>query len=77
MPQKTDLVPVEDVNKRRLDEWQQELNKVHATALLCIGIGHDHESGKAHLCMPDSVSEEWIIVHLEFVLRQLKNKTHV
>lgn len=42
-----------NINRGRLAGWARTLAAQHATAVLVVGVGHDHASGSLHLCIPD------------------------
>jgi hypothetical protein len=46
-------VPVDAINAERLERWRKRLSDSHATALITIGIGHDHNLGALVLCAPE------------------------
>jgi hypothetical protein len=37
------------INRERLERWRRLLNNQHATALILVGIGHDHVSGQVQV----------------------------
>ncbi len=44
------MVPVEQITKQRLERWSAHFLKAHATPLLLIGMGHDHNIGQVVIC---------------------------
>ena len=65
-------VPVDHINEERLDRWRQRLQQEHATALVLIGVGHDHKIGQLTVITCDGVSDEYLAAYLRFALEQLK-----
>lgn len=52
------------INLNRLRKWGNKLRDDHATALILVGIGHDHKKGKTFFCtaedLPDGELYIWI-----------------
>jgi len=42
-----------NINRERLAGWAKTLTAQHSTAVVVIGVGHDHASGSLHICIPD------------------------
>lgn len=46
-------VPTEAITKERLERWENRLSAAHATPILLVAIGHDHNSGQLVVCTLD------------------------
>jgi hypothetical protein len=57
---------IELINVERLDGWEKQLTEHHATPILLVGVGHDHVSGKIHIC----VNEDFPDQHIQTFLRK-------
>lgn len=65
------MVPTEQITRERLAGWTKRLDSEHATPMLLIGIGHDHTSGQAVLCIPEDIPMERVRELLQFTLDRL------
>ena len=40
---------IQEINNNRMQKWAKKLTDVHATTIIAIGIGHDHNSGQIQI----------------------------
>ncbi len=66
---------VQNINRERLAGWAKTLTAEHATAVVVIGVGHDHVSGSMHICIPDDdeVGPDFVRGMLARALKHLYN----
>lgn len=65
----------EAITKLRLAEWAKALSTDHATPMLLVGIGHDHNSGKISLCVPEGIDDAVIVNTLKYALIHFTKKS--
>lgn len=65
---------IRQINKLRLEGWADVLTKQHATSVLLIGVGHDHVSGKFHLCTTEDCEDETLLEVLQAITSNLKRQ---
>jgi len=63
---------IDSISKQRLYSWKEKLNAEHATPVLLLGVGHDHNNGKIVICVTEDRSDQEIILFLEKALASLK-----
>lgn len=61
----------------RFARWSRKLADNHATPLIAIGVGHDHNSGQVHICTleNDEMSNDVIAAFLKHAVDLLEGKT--
>lgn len=61
------------INRDRLERWGTWLTNQHATALVLIGVGHDHVSGRLRVCqLEDGPADRELALLLRAVADQLE-----
>jgi hypothetical protein len=61
----------------RLADWGEVLAGLHATPLLCLGVGHDHDRGTLRVCLPeDPEMEAYLPALLRRVAREIEEGRH-
>lgn len=62
---------IRDICNERLSGWVQRAVQIHATPMLLITVGHDHNSGELHVFVPEDTPTDLIRAALEFALKGL------
>jgi len=65
---------IDKINRERLEVWRAGLTQAHATPAILIGVGHDHEAGQVHLCIPENLPLEFVIAQLQSTILALGAK---
>jgi hypothetical protein len=66
---------IAEINADRLDRWTKRLLSSHATALVMVGVGHDHKKGQLVLCTTeDGPSNEELAGFLRWAANQLERR---
>ncbi len=63
---------IEKIVTERLTAFGRMMVDNHATPLIAVGIGHDHEKGKHHVVRPDGMSDE----QMSDLLHAIANKIY-
>ena len=63
---------VRSIGKERLDKWLDHLVNDHATPVLLMGLGHDHNLGNVSLCITENITNEQIELFLMGVLQKIR-----
>lgn len=66
------MVPTEQITEERLGRWKRQLNEAHATPVVLVAVGHDHNSGRLVLYTVEDVSDEQLAAFLRYVLSALQ-----
>lgn len=70
------MVNVKAINDERLGRWKVQLNRRHATPIVLMGVGHDHNNGQIiTLCTEDRTDEELLLFLMEAVRELQKSIT--
>lgn len=67
------MVNAKAINDERLGRWKIQLNRKHATPVLLLGIGHDHNSGNLTLLTTEDITDEELKLFLEYALKSLSH----
>ena len=62
---------IEEIWCERIPRWAAKLKFEHATPVILIGIGHDHESGQITVCVPENLTDFQIKAILSSALLNL------
>lgn len=68
------MVNCKAINKERLGRWEVQLNRKHATPLLILGVGHDHNEGDLVILTTEGRSDVEVLLFLEGAVKLLKDK---
>lgn len=52
------MVNVKAINDERLGRWKNQMNRKHATPLLLVGVGHDHNNGDIVILTTEERTEQ-------------------
>jgi len=55
----------------RLDRWKRRLASQHATPIILISVGHDHNSGQLGICTVEEIDKSMIRIILTKALELL------
>lgn len=62
---------IKSITKQRLHSWGELMIENHATPMLALGVGHDHNSGQVRVFVTEDRSKEEIVALLTVALKQL------
>lgn len=68
---------IKEICTKRLGRWQKKLEEKHATPVLLMGVGHDHNSGKLVVCCNEDCSDAQLSLWLAGALGEIKFGTHI
>ncbi len=68
------MVNVKFINDERLGRWKNQLNRRHATPIVLVGVGHDHNSGEVTVLCTEERTDDELITLLEGAAQKLRNK---
>jgi hypothetical protein len=68
------MAPAENITNERLHRWKEHLYASHATPLLLVGVGHDHNRGALVICTLDEseLDNEALAAFLREAIRRLE-----
>src|SRR6478735_4173604 len=66
------MMNVDFINHNRLASWEKQLNDAHATAVVLIGVGHDHVSGQIHCVITEDMTEDNVYVFISKAMKHLE-----
>jgi hypothetical protein len=69
-----DTTEVRDICTQRFAGWTERLVASHATPVLLLGIGHDHNSGQLNVITMEDVPDEQLKLFLAATLRELMER---
>lgn len=70
----TPKINIPEINVERLTKWEAHLNSYNASAVLLLGVGHDHTSGQLVVCVPemDAMDNANLVILLQGAIKQLQ-----
>lgn len=68
------MVNIKQINDERLGRWKNQLNRKHATPILIVGVGHDHNQGDLIILTTEERSDNDILQILLSIASSLKQK---
>ena len=72
-----DSEEIEAICSERLERWQKKLEGEHATPVLLMGVGHDHNKGKLVVCCTEDCDDAQLALWLASALGEIKFGTHI
>jgi hypothetical protein len=64
---------IKEVCEERLAHWTQGLVSEHATPIILVGVGHDHNAGMVTVYTCQEITDQEIALFLMSVLNRLQN----
>lgn len=59
------------INDERLGRWKERLVSEHATPMLLVGAGHDHNKGRVVICTLEDCDDATLILLLQGTIASL------
>ena len=63
---------IDSINRERLFAWRGRLNESHATPVVLLGVGHDHNNGQIVVCVTHDMTDKAIILFLKKALKEME-----
>jgi hypothetical protein len=68
------MVNVKAINDERMGRWKVKLNRVNATPVFLMGVGHDHNQGQLTIYCTEDRTDEELLLFLEEAAKQLREQ---
>ncbi len=62
---------IQDITTDRLARWAKKSIANHATPVIMVHVGHDHNSGQIGICTTEDMDNRTLKAFLQQVIRQL------
>jgi hypothetical protein len=69
-----DSAKIDEIVTTRLDSWKALMVKHHATPVVAVAVGHDHNSGQIRVLTVEDLNDKEMILFLETALQLLKHR---
>lgn len=63
---------INKINVERLSRWKNKLNESHATPVVLVSVGHDHNNGKVVICTTEETTDTQILLFMKEAVRQIE-----
>lgn len=65
------MVPTEQITEDRLGRWTKRLSDAHATPVVLVALGHDHNKGLPVVCTTEDIGNQELSALLRYAASAL------